>query len=159
MCIRDSCPNWRRCCFVLRDNSYSPCRFWPSPDRAFHYYLFVLSPFLCVQRSVHTRLASSHPIQFLFAKPLNCRLRRQWEHQMQSRCSDSRSCLLYTSVPEYSGDVDAIGVLRMLEAIRILGMAKTCKFYQASTSELFGKVEEIPQKETTPCLLYTSRCV
>lgn len=53
-------------------------------------------------------------------------------------------------VPEYSGDVDALGVLRLLEAIRILGMEKTCRFYQASTSELYGKVEEIPQRETTP---------
>lgn len=53
-------------------------------------------------------------------------------------------------VPEYSGDVDALGVLRILEAIRILGMEKTCRFYQASTSELFGKVEEVPQRETTP---------
>ena len=53
-------------------------------------------------------------------------------------------------VPEYSSDVDALGVLRMLEAIRILGMEKTCRFYQASTSELYGKVEEIPQSETTP---------
>ena len=53
-------------------------------------------------------------------------------------------------VPEYSGDVDARGVLRMLEAIRILGMEKTCRFYQASTSELYGKVEEVPQRETTP---------
>jgi len=53
-------------------------------------------------------------------------------------------------VPEYSGDVDALGVLRFLEAIRILGMEKTCRFYQASTSELFGKVEESPQRETTP---------
>lgn len=53
-------------------------------------------------------------------------------------------------VPEYSGDVDALGVLRMLEAIRILGMENTCRFYQASTSELYGKVEEVPQKETTP---------
>ena len=53
-------------------------------------------------------------------------------------------------VPEYSGDVDAIGVLRILEAIRILGLTKKTKFYQASTSELFGKVEEIPQRETTP---------
>ena len=53
-------------------------------------------------------------------------------------------------VPEYSGDVDAIGVLRILEAVRLLGMEKTCRIYQASTSELFGKVEEIPQKETTP---------
>ncbi len=52
--------------------------------------------------------------------------------------------------PEYSGDVDALGVLRILEAIRICGLSKTCKVYQASTSELFGKVEEIPQRETTP---------
>lgn len=53
-------------------------------------------------------------------------------------------------VPEYSGDVDALGVIRLLEAMRITGLAKTCKIYQASTSELYGKVEEIPQKETTP---------
>ncbi|OLR62719.1 GDP-mannose 4,6-dehydratase [Anaerostipes sp. 992a] len=53
-------------------------------------------------------------------------------------------------VPEYSGDVDAIGVLRILEAVRILGLAKKTRIYQASTSELFGKVEEIPQRETTP---------
>lgn len=53
-------------------------------------------------------------------------------------------------VPEYSGDVDALGVLRMLEAIRILRMEETCRFYQASTSELYGKVEEVPQSETTP---------
>ena len=53
-------------------------------------------------------------------------------------------------VPEYSGDVDAIGVLRILEAIRMLGLTKKTKVYQASTSELYGKVEEIPQSETTP---------
>jgi len=53
-------------------------------------------------------------------------------------------------VPEYSGDVDAIGVLRILEAVRMLKLEKKCKIYQASTSELYGKVEEIPQKETTP---------
>ena len=53
-------------------------------------------------------------------------------------------------VPEYSGDVDALGVVRLLEAIRILGLEKTCRFYQASTSELYGKVEEVPQRETTP---------
>lgn len=53
-------------------------------------------------------------------------------------------------VPEYSGDVDAIGVLRILEAVRMLKLEKKTKIYQASTSELFGKVEEIPQKETTP---------
>ena len=53
-------------------------------------------------------------------------------------------------VPEYSGEVDAIGVLRLLEAVRILGLTQKCKVYQASTSELFGKVEEVPQRETTP---------
>lgn len=53
-------------------------------------------------------------------------------------------------VPEYTADTDAIGVLRLLEAIRILGMEKSCRIYQASTSELFGKVAEVPQRETTP---------
>ena len=53
-------------------------------------------------------------------------------------------------VPEYTADVDGLGTLRLLEAIRILNMEKTVRFYQASTSELFGKVQEIPQKETTP---------
>lgn len=53
-------------------------------------------------------------------------------------------------VPEYTADADATGVLRILEAVRFLGLEKTCKIYQASTSELFGKVQEIPQKETTP---------
>lgn len=62
-------------------------------------------------------------------------------------------------VPEYSGDVDALGVLRILEAIRILGMEKICRFYQASTSELFGKVEEVPQKETTPFHPYSPYAV
>jgi GDP-mannose 4,6-dehydratase len=51
---------------------------------------------------------------------------------------------------EYTGEVDAIGTLRLLEAIRTCGLEKTCKFYQASTSELYGKVVETPQKETTP---------
>jgi len=53
-------------------------------------------------------------------------------------------------VPEYTADTDGIGTLRLLEAIRILGMEKQVRFYQASTSELYGKVQEIPQKETTP---------
>lgn len=52
--------------------------------------------------------------------------------------------------PEYSANVNALGTLRLLEAIRILGLQKTTRFYQASTSELFGLVQEIPQKETTP---------
>ena len=62
-------------------------------------------------------------------------------------------------VPEYSGDVDALGVLRVLEAVRILGLEKTCRIYQASTSELFGKVEEIPQRETTPFHPYSPYAV
>ena len=52
--------------------------------------------------------------------------------------------------PEYTADTDAIGVLRILEAIRITGQIKTCKFYQASTSELYGQVESVPQNENTP---------
>jgi GDPmannose 4,6-dehydratase len=52
--------------------------------------------------------------------------------------------------PEYTADVDAVGTLRILEAIRILGLEKKTRFYQASTSELYGLVQEIPQKETTP---------
>jgi GDPmannose 4,6-dehydratase len=52
--------------------------------------------------------------------------------------------------PEYTANSDAVGTLRVLEAIRILGMEKKTRFYQASTSEMFGKVQEIPQKETTP---------
>lgn len=62
-------------------------------------------------------------------------------------------------VPEYSGDVDAIGVLRVLEAVRILGLAERTRLYQASTSELFGKVEEVPQKETTPFHPYSPYAV
>lgn len=52
--------------------------------------------------------------------------------------------------PEYTANSDALGTLRLLEALRILGMEKTCRFHQASTSELFGKVQETPQRETTP---------
>ena len=53
-------------------------------------------------------------------------------------------------VPEYTADVVAMGTLRLLEAIRFVGLAKKTRFYQASTSELFGEVQEIPQTETTP---------
>ena len=52
--------------------------------------------------------------------------------------------------PEYTADIDALGTLRLLEAIRLLGMTNKVKFYQASTSELYGMVQEVPQKETTP---------
>ena len=62
-------------------------------------------------------------------------------------------------VPEYSADVDAVGVLRVLEAVRILGLEKKTRIYQASTSELYGKVEEIPQKETTPFHPYSPYAV
>lgn len=62
-------------------------------------------------------------------------------------------------VPEYSGDVDALGVLRILEAVRILGLTSKTKIYQASTSELYGKVEEVPQKETTPFHPYSPYAV
>jgi GDPmannose 4,6-dehydratase len=51
---------------------------------------------------------------------------------------------------EYTAEADGVGVLRLLNAIRSCGLEKTCKFYQASTSELYGKVQEIPQTETTP---------
>ena len=53
-------------------------------------------------------------------------------------------------VPEFTADTDGIGTLRILEAVRFLGMEKTCRIYQASTSELYGLVQEVPQKETTP---------
>lgn len=51
---------------------------------------------------------------------------------------------------EYTGEVDGLGTLRLLNAIRTCGLEKTCRYYQASTSELYGKVQEVPQKETTP---------
>lgn len=62
-------------------------------------------------------------------------------------------------VPEYTADVVATGVLRVLEAVRLCGLADTCRIYQASTSELYGKVEEVPQKETTPFHPYSPYAV
>ena len=62
-------------------------------------------------------------------------------------------------VPEYTADVVATGVLRVLEAVRICGLEKTCRIYQASTSELYGKVEEVPQRETTPFHPYSTYAV
>lgn len=61
--------------------------------------------------------------------------------------------------PEFTADVDATGVLRVLEIVRQLGLAKTCKIYQASTSELYGKVEEVPQNENTPFHPYSPYAV
>ena len=62
-------------------------------------------------------------------------------------------------VPEFTADVDAVGVLRVLEAVRIAGLADTCRIYQASTSELYGKVEEVPQSEKTPFHPYSPYAV
>ena len=62
-------------------------------------------------------------------------------------------------VPEYTADVVATGVLRVLEAVRICGLEKPCRIYQASTSELYGKVEEVPQRETTPFHPYSPYAV
>lgn len=62
-------------------------------------------------------------------------------------------------VPEYTADVVATGVLRVLEAVRVCGLEKTCRIYQASTSELYGKVEEVPQSETTPFHPYSPYAV
>lgn len=61
--------------------------------------------------------------------------------------------------PEFTADVDATGVLRVLEAVRICGLASTCRIYQASTSELYGKVEEVPQNEKTPFHPYSPYAV
>ena len=62
-------------------------------------------------------------------------------------------------VPEFTADIDATGVLRVLEAVRVCGLEKTCRIYQASTPELYGKVEEVPQKETTPFHPYSPYAV
>lgn len=61
--------------------------------------------------------------------------------------------------PEFTADVDAVGVLRVLEAVRMCGLEKTCRIYQASTSELYGKVEEVPQNENTPFHPYSPYAV
>lgn len=61
--------------------------------------------------------------------------------------------------PEFTADIDATGVLRVLEAVRITGLVNTCRIYQASTSELYGKVEEVPQSETTPFHPYSPYAV
>lgn len=62
-------------------------------------------------------------------------------------------------VPEFTADIDATGVLRVLEAVIVCGLEKTCRIYQASTSELYGKVEEVPQRETTPFHPYSPYAV
>ena len=61
--------------------------------------------------------------------------------------------------PEFTADVDAVGVLRILEAVRVCGLTETCRIYQASTSELYGRVEEVPQNENTPFHPYSPYAV
>src|SRR6201997_2297166 len=70
-------------------------------------------------------------------------------HEIYNLAAQSHVAVSFET-PEYTANSDALGTLRILEAIRILGLEKTARFYQASTSEMFGKVLEIPQKETTP---------
>ncbi len=59
-------------------------------------------------------------------------------------------CQISFDLAEYTADVDGVGTLRLLDAVKTCGLTDTVRFYQASTSELYGKVQEIPQKETTP---------
>ena len=82
-----------------------------------------------------------------------------FEEAAQAASKENGSDLDCIPAPEYSGDVDALGVLRVLEAVRVCGLTKTCKVYQASTSELYGKVEEVPQRETTPFHPYSPYAV
>lgn len=70
-------------------------------------------------------------------------------HEVYNLGAQSHVAVSFES-PEYTADVDAMGTLRLLEALRFLGMEKTSRFYQASTSELYGLVQEVPQRETTP---------
>src|SRR6266480_7256966 len=69
-------------------------------------------------------------------------------HEIYNLAAQSHVAVSFES-PEYTADVDALGTLRLLEAIRILGLERKTRFYQASTSEMFGQVREVPQKETT----------
>ncbi len=70
-------------------------------------------------------------------------------HEIYNLAAQSHVAVSFEE-PEYTAESDAVGTLRMLEAIRNLGLEKSCRFYQASTSELYGKVQETPQRETTP---------
>ena len=80
---------------------------------------------------------------------LTCIIQQTQPDEIYNLAAQSHVAVSF-ELPEYTADVDAIGPLRILEAIRILGLEKKTRFYQASTSELYGLVQEIPQKETTP---------
>ncbi len=79
-------------------------------------------------------------------------------HEIYNLAAQSHVQVSFDS-PEFTADVDATGVLRVLEAVRLCGLAKTCRIYQASTSELYGKVEEVPQNENTPFHPYSPYAV
>lgn len=76
-------------------------------------------------------------------------LRSVWPREVYNLAAQSHVAVSF-QLPEYTADADGMGVLRLLEAIRTVGLTDYVRFYQASTSELFGKVQEVPQKETTP---------
>src|SRR3954463_14672146 len=76
-------------------------------------------------------------------------VRETQPHEIYNLAAQSHVMVSFET-PEYTANSDGIGTLRLLEAIRILGMEKTCRFYQASTSELYGLVQEVPQSEKTP---------
>ena len=81
------------------------------------------------------------------------------DHEPTTNREDECAIVEHVDSPEFTADVDATGVLRILEAIRQCGLEKTCRMYQASTSELYGKVEEVPQNENTPFHPYSPYAV
>ena len=96
-----------------------------------------------------TRLVNLHWGDMTDSSSLLCIIMAVQPFEIYFLCSQSL-VNVWCDVPEYTAEADAVGTLRMLEAVRILGLEKKTKIYQASTSELFGLVQEVPQKETTP---------
>jgi GDPmannose 4,6-dehydratase len=98
------------------------------------------------ERDVHLRL---HYGDLTDATNLIRIVQQVQPHEIYNLAAQSHVAVSFET-PEYTANSDALGTLRLLEAIRILGLERTTRFYQASTSEMFGKVQEIPQRETTP---------
>ena len=98
------------------------------------------------ERNVHLRL---HYGDLTDATNLIRIVQQVQPHEIYNLAAQSHVAVSFET-PEYTANSDALGTLRLLEAIRILGLEKTARFYQASTSEMFGKVQEVPQRETTP---------
>jgi len=111
----------------------------PNTERINH----ILSP------DAHAGRVILHDGDLLDGTSLNHIIKQVQPHEIYNLAAQSDVANSFHS-PEYTANVDGLGVLRLLEAIRLLGLEKHTRFYQASTSELFGKVQEIPQKETTP---------